>query len=105
MPRVRRGLISACQSVQLQGTGHRSGAAWQLLTSASSFLQGCHMRCRLGCTCPAIASCFLKASVCCRKKDDEVDPEQIRRDMERLKLLKDKRCCLCAASCCMTCTA
>lgn len=75
--------------------------------SASSFSPGCQpyvLQAKL-CLPRHSLSCFLKRTACCRKKDDEVDPEQIRRDMERLKLLKDKRCCLCAAFCCIAHTA
>lgn len=33
----------------------------------------------------------------CRKKDDDLDPEQMRADMERLALIRKKRCdCICA---------
>lgn len=55
--------------------------------------------CTYGCLLQPLHA-MLRGIVECRKKDEEeIDPEQLRKDMERLELIKQRRCPLCEPTC------
>lgn len=60
------------------------------MTGMSSSLIACHARCwnelRLPC---AIQETLF--ATCSKKEEEEIDPEQLRKDMERLELIKQRR--------------
>ncbi len=75
-----------CHAVQEAATLLHGLTCWVMAST-----EILHNLISIQCCCQCTEPTSLSVSRCVRRKEEDVDPEQIRKDMERLELIKRKR--------------